>query len=183
MTSSSGTTLRPLGKPQAGQSAAVRDGSGSHTSSDSWNFSAEVQDAVVTRMPLVTATNSWHAAATITTTIIVLVVRAGKTAADTAWYLLGARNESHTVTHFILSRLRSEALLFFPFSSRSHQSTEGHRSCSRSPKWKRWVRTGSWALRPPGHTASFNQAHGLLVTRFGWVLFFFLLLLLMFLLR
>ena len=96
-----------------------------------------MQDAVVTRkqevMPLVTATDNRHAAA-VTTTITVLVVRAGKTVADTTWYLLGARNEFHTVIHFILSRLRSEALLFFPLFSRSHQSTEGHRSCSRSPK-------------------------------------------------
>lgn len=59
-----------------------------------------MQDAVVTRkqeeVPLVTATNNRHGAATITTTIVLLEMRAGKTVADTTWYPLNARSEFHS---------------------------------------------------------------------------------------
>lgn len=58
-----------------------------------------MQDAVVTRkqeeVPLVTATNNRHGAATITT-IVLLEMRAGKTVADTTWYPLNARSEFHS---------------------------------------------------------------------------------------
>ena len=146
MTSSSGTTLRPLGKSQAGQLASTRESNSFQTSGNCWHFSTEMQDAAVTKrqeVPPVTAISNRHDAATITTTIL-LVMRAGKITANTTRPLLNARNELHAVIHLILNNLRREALLFFPFSSRSHQGTERSRTLPKVTK----VESGGSGLGP-----------------------------------
>lgn len=105
-----------------------------------------MQDAAVTKrqeVPPLAAVNTRRDAATVTTTIL-LVMRARKIIANTTWPLLKARNEFHVVIHLILSNLRREALLFFPFSSRSHQGTERSQTLPKVTK----VESGGSGLGP-----------------------------------